>query len=61
MSRVAEEALAAALANHLRATVREEMKQDIAWIEAYEAEHGSFAEMMRDYQEMLADADAEAV
>jgi len=57
ISRVAEAALAAALSEHLRAVVREEMRRDIAWIEAYEAEHGSFPDLMRAFEEAAEGAD----
>jgi hypothetical protein len=45
------------LSEHLRAVVREEMRGDIAWIEAYEAEHGSFPDLMRAFEEAAEGAD----
>ena len=60
-SRVAEDALAHALAERRRARLREEVARDVAWIEAYEAEHGPFPELMRAFEETSDDAAAEAV
>jgi post-segregation antitoxin (ccd killing protein) len=63
-SRVAEEALAEALRKRMAEVIREEIRQDIAAIEAYEAEHGSFPEMMQEHDDALAghgsDGDAAA-
>jgi post-segregation antitoxin (ccd killing protein) len=53
-SRVAEAALAGALREHVAEALREQIREDIAAIEAYEAEHGSFPEMIRAYNESLA-------
>lgn len=50
-SKVAEQALASALAERQREIIREEIRQDVAWTEAYEAKHGSFLDMMREWQE----------
>jgi post-segregation antitoxin (ccd killing protein) len=53
-SRVAEEALAQALAKRLSAKVRAEIEQDVAAYDAYVEKHGSPAQMLRDH---LADRD----
>jgi post-segregation antitoxin (ccd killing protein) len=53
-SQVAEEALAHALAQRLSAKVLAEIEQDIAAYDAYVEQHGSPAQMLRDY---LADRD----
>lgn len=50
-SRVAEEALALALAERCPVLLREEMARDVARVEAYEAAHGSFPELMRAFEE----------
>ena len=46
-SRVAEEALAMELEKRRRAEIEAEVKADIAAINAYEKEHGSFADHVR--------------
>ena len=46
-SRVAEEALAAELEKRRRAEIEAEVKADVAAINAYEREHGSFADHVR--------------
>jgi len=46
-SRIAEEALARALAEHEAERVKAEIRQDLAACDAYTAENGSFAEMVR--------------
>jgi post-segregation antitoxin (ccd killing protein) len=59
VSQVAEAALANTLREHRHAVLREEIQQDIAWIEAYEARHGFFPDMMREFEEEVAEgADA---
>jgi post-segregation antitoxin (ccd killing protein) len=62
-SRVAEEALARALAEHAAAALEGEIAQDLRAFNAYVAEHGSFAEMAREHYaaEVSDDGDAEAV
>lgn len=61
-SRVAEDALAVALAERRRTLLREEVARDVAWVEAYEAAHGSFPELMRAFEEGAdGEAAAEAV
>ena len=61
-SRVAEEALARALAGHAAAALEGEIAQDLRAFNAYVAEHGSFAEMAREHYAAGApdDGDAEA-
>lgn len=55
-SQVAEEALADEVARHKAARLKAEIKQDLQALDAYEAEHGSFAEMVREhYQAASAD------
>lgn len=46
-SRVAEEALAHAVAKSTAERIKAEIRQDLAALDAYEAKHGSFAEMVR--------------
>jgi post-segregation antitoxin (ccd killing protein) len=46
-SRVAEEALAAEYAAQRGAALRAELERDLAALEAYSAEHGSFADLAR--------------
>lgn len=48
-SQVAEEALANEVARRKAEQVREEIKQDLQALDAYEAKHGSFAEMVREH------------
>lgn len=50
-SPVAEEALAVTLTERREVFLREEMARDVTWIEAYEAAHGSFPELMRAFEE----------
>jgi post-segregation antitoxin (ccd killing protein) len=55
-SQVAEEALAAAVARHKAERLKKEIQQDLQALDAYEAEHGSFAAMVREhYQSSGAD------
>jgi post-segregation antitoxin (ccd killing protein) len=48
-SQVAEESLAAAVARHKAERLKAEIQQDLQALDAYEAEHGSFAEMVREH------------
>ena len=48
-SQVAEEALAFAVAARRAEQIKAEIRQDLEALDAYEARHGSFAEMVRDY------------
>ena len=48
-SQVAEEALAHEVARRKAELVRGEIKQDLEALDAYEAKHGSFAEMVREH------------
>ena len=50
-SRVAEEALATAYAEHCRETARAEAQKDLAAAEAYAELHGSFADQVRKHYE----------
>jgi post-segregation antitoxin (ccd killing protein) len=46
---VAEEALAREVAERTAEQIRAEVRQDLAALDAYEAEHGSFSEMVREH------------
>ena len=48
-SQVAEEALADEVARHKAERLKAEIQQDLRALDAYEAEHGSFAEMVREH------------
>jgi len=48
-SQVAEEALAEEVARHKAERLKAEIQQDLQALDAYEAEHGSFAEMVREH------------
>jgi len=48
-SQVAEEALANEVARHKAERLKAEIQQDLQALDAYEAEHGSFAEMVREH------------
>ncbi len=50
-SKVAEEALADAYSVGLREALRAEIREELAALERYEAEHGSFPELVRAYYE----------
>ena len=50
-SKVAEEALAQAYSVGLREALRAEMRDELATLERYEAEHGSFPELVRAHYE----------
>ncbi len=56
-SRVAEDALAAALALREAERLRGEMRQDLEAMDAYVEKHGDFAAMMREHYENEADGD----
>jgi antitoxin CcdA len=49
LSRIAEEALAHALAQHLAERVRADIRQDLCALNAFVEAHGSFAEMVREH------------
>jgi len=49
LSRVAEKALADAMAQHLAEQVRAEIRQDLGALNAFVETHGSFAEMVREH------------
>jgi post-segregation antitoxin (ccd killing protein) len=48
-SQIAEEALAQEVARRHAERLREEVRKDLAALDAYEAEHGSFADMVRQH------------
>jgi post-segregation antitoxin (ccd killing protein) len=48
-SQVAEEALAYQVAQRKAEIIREEIRKDLAACSAYETEHGSFAELVREH------------
>jgi post-segregation antitoxin (ccd killing protein) len=48
-SQIAEEALAHEVARRNAERLREEVRKDLAALDAYEAEHGSFADMVRQH------------
>ena len=48
-SQLAEEALAHEVARRNAERLREEVRKDLTALDAYEAEHGSFAEMVRQH------------
>lgn len=48
-SQIAEEALAHEVARRNAERLRDEVRQDLRALDAYEAEHGSFAEMVRQH------------
>lgn len=50
-SQVAEEALAQEVARRKAERLKEEVRKDLKALDAYEAEHGSFAEMVRQHYE----------
>jgi len=49
ISQIAEEALAQEVARRNAEQLREEVRKDLAALDAYEAENGSFAEMVRQH------------
>jgi post-segregation antitoxin (ccd killing protein) len=50
-SQIAEEALAHEVARRNAERLREEVRRDLKALDAYEAKHGSFAEMARQHYE----------
>lgn len=48
-SQVAEEALAQAVGRHRAEQLKAEIRRDLEALDAYEAKHGSFAEMVREH------------
>jgi antitoxin CcdA len=50
-SQVAEEALAHEVARRKAERLREEVRKDLEALDAYEAKHGSFAEMVRQHSQ----------
>jgi len=54
-SQVAEEALAQEVARHKAEQLRAQIRQDIEALDAYEARHGSFAEMVREHYRAAGD------
>jgi post-segregation antitoxin (ccd killing protein) len=57
VSLVAEEALAREVAQRIAEQIRAEVQQDLAALDAYEAEHGSFAEMVREHYQSTGEAE----
>jgi post-segregation antitoxin (ccd killing protein) len=57
LSKVAEEALAQALAQRLVEQARADVRQDLAALSAFVEAHGSFAEMVREHYATI-DSDA---
>lgn len=57
LSKVAEEALAKAFAQHLVEQARADVRQDLAALSAFVDAHGSFAEMVREHYATI-DSDA---
>lgn len=55
ISQVAEEALAHEVARRNAQRLKEEVLKDLAALDAYEAEHGSFADMVRRHYHSGAD------
>jgi antitoxin CcdA len=49
VSKIAEEAIARALAQHLAEQVRADIRQDLCALNAFVEAHGSFAEMVREH------------
>ena len=56
-SQIAEDALAHEVARRKAERLREEVRKDLEALDAYEAKHGSFAEMVREHYQS-ADDDA---
>lgn len=54
-SQIAEEALAHEVARRNAERLREEVRKDLEALDAYEAEHGSFAEMVRQHYQSGSD------
>ncbi len=50
-SQIAEEALAQEVARRKAERLKEEVRKDLKALDVYEAEHGSFAEMVRQHYE----------
>jgi antitoxin CcdA len=61
VSRIAEEAVARALTEAERAKIREEIRQEMEIYNAFIAEHGSPAELVRAHYDELDDANDGAV
>jgi antitoxin CcdA len=57
-SQIAEEALAQEVARRNAERLKEEVRRDLKALDAYEAEHGSFAEMVRQHYQPGTDDDA---
>ena len=55
---MAEEALAREVATRKAQRVKDEIRQDLEALDAYEAKHGSFAEMVRDHYQSADDDEA---
>jgi post-segregation antitoxin (ccd killing protein) len=56
VSQVAEEALSREVARHKAEQIRAEISRDLEALDAYEAKHGSFAEMAREHYQSGDDA-----
>jgi post-segregation antitoxin (ccd killing protein) len=54
-SQIAEEALAYEVARRNAERLKEDARKDLAALDAYEAEHGSFAEMVRQHYQTGSD------
>jgi antitoxin CcdA len=59
-SQVAEEALAQEVARHRAEQLKAEIRRDIQALDAYEAKHGSFADMVREHYQSADDEPAQS-
>jgi post-segregation antitoxin (ccd killing protein) len=57
-SQVAEEALVQEVARRKAKQLKAEIRQDLEALDAYEAKHGSFAEMVREHYQAAGDDDS---
>jgi post-segregation antitoxin (ccd killing protein) len=57
-SQIAEEALGQEVARRKAERLKEEVRRDLAALDAYESQHGSFAEMVREHYQPADDDSA---
>jgi post-segregation antitoxin (ccd killing protein) len=53
VSVLAEEALGREVTERVREQIKAEIRQDLEAIDAHEAEHGSFVEMLREHEQSM--------
>ncbi len=60
ISKLAEEALARQFTEQMKENIREEIRNEMAWVASLTVEHGSFSDAVRGYNQSFVEADEDA-